>query len=89
MATRNMKRIQQAEKKLKEAEDLLLAALLAAFPKGSKVGAILKHGQIAPTPGTVVGISGPAGHMLVRIATAKEGSKRPVRAVYYKNLHEV
>lgn len=86
MATKNQKRIEQAEKRLKTADEDLTKALLAAFPKGSYVGAILKHGQIVHTPGKIVGISPDTGHLLVRIDTAKEGSKRPVRSVYYKNL---
>jgi len=86
MATKNEKRIEQAEKRLKAAEEELTKALLAAFPKGSTVGALLKHGQVAHTPGTIVGTCNDTGHLLVRIDTAKEGSKRPVRPVYYKNL---
>lgn len=89
MAKKNLHRIEQAEERLKAADEHLDRMLLAAFPKGTYIGAILKHGQVVPTPGKIVGISAETGHVLVRIDTAKEGSKRPVRSVYYKNLHEL
>ena len=76
---------------IKAANTKLMAHLQKTYPRGSRVGVMLKAGQSAPSIGTVVGhdTSVYGGDLRVRLDKAKQRTRYAVRSIGIQSVEIV
>ncbi len=80
-----MKVLTELKNNIEQAEERMEAELRRRYPVNSRIVVMLNHRQEIPTNGTVVGHEA-EGYVRVRIDSAKEGSRRPVRSIYFTDV---
>jgi len=80
-----MKSLLELQRAVTNAKILMINELERRWPRDSTVAVLLSCSQQTPTHGRVTDHNGD-GFIHVRIDTAKENSRRPVRAVHFSNI---
>ena len=80
-----MKSLLEMQRAVTNAKILMINELERRWPRDSTVAVLLSCSQQTPTHGRVTDHNGD-GFIHVRIDTAKENSRRPVRAVHFSNI---
>jgi hypothetical protein len=83
-----MKKLQELKAKIDQAEQDMTVELKRRWPENSRIYVYLHARQKIATSGIVVGYSR-GGYVGVRLDSAKEGSRRPCRDVFFKDIHGV
>jgi hypothetical protein len=84
-ATEDRKKLVELKNKLNYAGEKLREELERQWPAGSKVSVRLCNRQIFMTGGIVTSHRDD-GHIIVKIDSAKENSRRPYRHVYFTDM---
>jgi len=79
-----MKKLEELQYKIHMAKKRMELELKKRWPVDSHVLVNLRTGQKEPTSGVVIGYYD--SHVYVKIDSAKERSRRPVRTIYFKDM---
>lgn len=61
-------------------------ALAAIFPKGTRGSAIVRPGQVHPSPAVVRGVDGYRGYLVIALDSHRPYSRNAVRSVHYTDF---
>jgi hypothetical protein len=79
-----MKKLEELQYQIRLAKNAMELELKKRWPINSHVLVKLRHDQKEPTSGVVVGYYD--SHISVKIDSAKERSRRPVREIYFTDM---